>query len=36
MDLGAVNWLLGIKIMRDSEARTILLSQESYIDSILT
>ena len=35
-DLGAVNWLLGIKITRDLEARTISLSQESYIDSILT
>jgi hypothetical protein len=35
-DLGPANWLLGIKITRDLEARTISLSQESYIDSILT
>jgi len=35
-DLGPVNWLLGIKITRDLEARTIALSQSSYIDSILT
>ena len=36
MDLGAVNWLLGIKITRDLEAQTISLSQGLYIDSILT
>ncbi len=35
-DLGPVHWLLGIKIMRDHLARTISLSQKSYIDSILT
>ena len=35
-DLGAANWLLGIKITRDFEARTISLSQSSYIDSIIT
>ena len=35
-DLGAANWLLGIKITRDFEARTISLSQESYINLILT
>ena len=35
-DLGPANWLLGIKITRDLEARTISLSQSSYIDSILT
>ena len=34
-DLGPVNWLLSIKITRDRAARTISLSQESYIDSIL-
>lgn len=35
-DLGPVNWLLGIKITRNLEAKTIGLSQASYIDSILT
>ena len=35
-DLGAANWLLGIKITRDFEARTISLSQSSYINTILT
>ena len=35
-DLGAVNWILGIKITRDLEAQTISLSQALYIDSILT
>ena len=34
-DLGPVNWLLGIKVTRDLETRTISLSQTSYIDSIL-
>ena len=36
MDLGPANWLLGIKITRDLEARIISLLQSSYIDSILT
>ena len=35
-DLGPANWLLEIKITRNLEARTISLSQSSYIDSILT
>jgi hypothetical protein len=35
-DLGPAHWLLGIKVARDLEARTISLSQSSYIDSILT
>ena len=35
-DLGAANWLLGVKITRDLEARTLSLSQFSYIDLILT
>ena len=34
-DLGPVHWLLGIKITRNRSARTISLSQRSYIDSIL-
>ena len=35
-DLGPANWLLGIKITRDLEAKTISLSQLSYIESIFT
>ena len=34
-DMGELHWLLGIKVKRDQEARTILLSQCSYIDSIV-
>ena len=34
-DLGPVQWLLGIKVTRNCEARTISLSQEGYIASIL-
>ena len=34
-DLGPVNWLLGTKVTRDLTARTLSLSQTSYIDSIL-
>ena len=34
-DLGPANWLLGIKITRNLEASTIVLSQLSYIESIL-
>jgi len=35
-DLGPCKWLLGIKIDRDFELRTIALSQHAYIESILT
>ena len=35
-DLGLINWLLGIKVTHDQEAKTISLSQNSYIDTILT
>jgi transposase InsO family protein len=35
-DLGPIHWFLGIKITRNRSARTISLSQTSYIDSILT
>jgi hypothetical protein len=35
-DLGPVHWLLGIKITRDRNMRTISLSQASYIDAILS
>jgi Reverse transcriptase (RNA-dependent DNA polymerase)/gag-polypeptide of LTR copia-type/Integrase core domain/GAG-pre-integrase domain/Zinc knuckle len=34
-DLGELHWLLGIEIHRDREARTISLSQRSYIESIV-
>ena len=34
-DLGEIHWLLGIKITRDREARTISLTQTSYIETIL-
>jgi hypothetical protein len=35
-DLGAIHWLLGIKITRDLPNHTISLSQHTYIDSIIT
>ena len=34
-DLGELTWLLGLKIERDRQARTITLSQMAYIDTIL-
>ena len=34
-DMGELHWLLGIEVKRDREARTILLSQRSYINSIV-
>ena len=34
-DLGPIHWLLGIKITRDRDLRTLALSQESYIDTII-
>ena len=34
-DMGELHWLLSIEVKRDREARTILLSQRSYIDSIV-
>ena len=34
-DLGPIGWLLGIKVTQDRKNRTITLSQQSYIDSIL-
>jgi hypothetical protein len=35
-DLGPIHWLLGIKITRDRMARTISLSQSSYIDALVS
>ena len=34
-DLGEVRWLLGFEIHRDRHARTLSLSQRSYIDTLL-
>jgi len=34
-DLGPISWLLGIKVTRDRDNRTISLSQTTYIESIL-
>ena len=34
-DLGDIHWLLGVKITRDRQNRTITLSQGAYIESIL-
>jgi hypothetical protein len=34
-DLGPIHWLLGIKVTRDRKARTISLSQESFIATII-
>ena len=34
-DSRPVNWILGIRVTRDRKNRLLLLSQESYIDSIL-
>ena len=35
-DLGEINWILGIAVKHDCGARTIALSQKSYINSILS
>jgi reverse transcriptase-like protein len=35
-DLGAANWLLGIKITRDLVNKTLSLSQHAYIEAIIT
>ena len=35
-DLGPISWLLGMKVTRDQEARTISLSQQTYTEAILT
>ena len=34
-NLGKLHWLLGIEIARDCHARTIQLSQQSYIEEIV-
>ena len=34
-DMGELHWILGIEVRRIREERRILLSQKSYIDSIL-
>ena len=35
-DLGPISWLLGMKVIRDRDARTIAISQQLYIEAILT
>ena len=35
-DLRPINWLLGMKVMRNRDTQTIMLSQTMYIDTILT
>jgi hypothetical protein len=35
-DLGPISWLLGMKVTRDRKAHMISLSQESYVNVILT
>jgi len=35
-DLGPISWVLGMKVIHDRAARTISLSQEPYIDAIIT
>ena len=36
VDLGPINWLLGVSVICDIENRTISLSQETYVNQILT
>ena len=36
MDLGPISWLLGMKVTQDRSTHTISLSQEVYINTILT
>ena len=36
MDLGPISWLLSIQVIQNHKACMITLSQQSYIDSILT
>ena len=35
-DLGPIHWILGIKVTHDRSARTLSLSQSSYIDTVLS
>jgi hypothetical protein len=35
-DLGPINWLLGVSITHDVEAKTISLSQRTYVKQIIT
>ena len=35
-DMGEIHWMLGIKIRHDHDTRTIALSQQSYIESIIS
>ena len=35
-DLGPISWVLGMKVIRDRVAQTISLSQEPYVDAIIS
>ena len=35
-DLGPINWLLGVSIMRNLEDKTISLSQQAYVEQIIS
>ena len=35
-DLGPISWVLGMKVVQDHVAQTVSLSQEPYIDAIIT
>src|SRR5271168_81709 len=34
-DLGSISWLLGLAIIRDRAKRMLMISQESYVESLL-
>ena len=36
VDLGPINWILGVSIIHDIENRTITLGQEAYINQIIS
>ena len=36
VDLGPINWILGVSVVRDTENRTITLGQEAYVNQILS
>ena len=35
VDMGSIKWFLGMHVSRDRKARTISLSQNAYIDTVL-
>ena len=34
-DLGSISWLLGLAVIRDRAKRMLMISQESYVESLL-